>query len=177
MAKSETPASAVLAVRTSTDIEALGDLERILLTGKGPDSWPEETPEDASRAIIAQILSAETDDEIESIGQAEGWQELEGVPVQIQGFRWRKSDYEQGPPVYCVVFGNRMDDGSAVVLTTGSGNVMAQLCTLAKRSKLPGAIRYLKRADRPTQGGFYPLMLFRTDAEKAEANAERAAAS
>lgn len=159
MAKSETPSSAAIAVRTSTDMDALNELENILRTGVGPNQSVESDPEAIQREIIAELLDAETDDELEFVGNAEGWQDMEGVPVVIQGFRWRPSEYDKGSPVFAVVYATRVDDGARVVLTCGSGGVMAQLCNLAKRNRLPGAIRALKRADKPTKGGFYPLRL------------------
>jgi hypothetical protein len=52
-----------------------------------------------------------------------------------------------------------MDDGTPVVLTTGSANVLAQLVNMAKRGTLDGAIRMLVESDKPTARGFRPLWL------------------
>lgn len=166
-----TPEVLPATVRTSSDLAALNELEAILLNmddARRTLTDIQEDPREAERQIIAQLLAAETDDDLEVVGNAEGWAELEGVPVEIRGFRWRPSEYKEGPPVYCVVFGNRVDDGSAVVLTTGSAGIMAQLCNLARRERIPGVIRKLQRADKATKGGFYPLRLVSTDAELAE---------
>jgi hypothetical protein len=156
MAKTETTP----AIRTSTDVAALDELDRILRTGIGPTQTVEDLdPEEIHRQIISELLDAASDDELEQIGTAVGWATLEGVPVAIQGFKWRPSEYKEGPPVFCVVYVNRMDDGERVVVTIGSAGVMAQMANLAKRGRLPGAIRQLKKADTPTKGGFYPLRL------------------
>ena len=84
--------------------------------------------------------------------QAEGWRELEHVPVEITNFAWRPSSFEEGHKVFVVVKGTRLDDGSSVVLTTGSGNVMGQLIALARLGKLPGAVR--EYHSEKTAGGF-----------------------
>jgi hypothetical protein len=140
-------------------VDALNELDRILRTGIGPSAEVVEDPDELHRQIVAELLDAESDDELEQVGSAEGWQTLEGIPVAIQGFRWRPSEYKEGPPVFCVVYATRMDDGSRVVLTVGSAGIMAQLTNLARRGRLPGAVRMLVRAEKPSKGGFYPLRL------------------
>ena len=148
-----------LAVRTSSDLAALNELDEILRTFKAPAGVVESDPDAIQREIIAELLDAETDDELEFVGSAEGWATMEGIPVVIQGFRWRPSEYDKGAPVFAVVYATRVDDGTKVVLTTGAGGVLAQLHNLARRGRLPGAIRMLVRAAKPTKGGFYPLRL------------------
>lgn len=177
--------SAVVAVRRSTDLAQLDELDRILMGGD-MEAEVIDDPGEISRQIIAELLAAETDDDLEFVGTAQGWQELEGVPVEIQGFRWRPSDFTPDDPekfhnsIYLVVFGNRMDDGEAVVLTTGSLNVCAQLSNLARRGSIPGAVRILARAEKPTKNNFYPLRLVSTPEEierrKQERQTARAAA-
>lgn len=173
MAKSQTPATApdaVLAVRRSTDVAQLDELDRILMGGDFETEIIDD-PNIISRQIVAELLAAENDDDLEFVGQAQGWQELEGIPIEIQGFRWRPSDFTPDDPtrpgnaIYLVVFGNRMDDGEAVVLTTGSLNVCAQLSNLARRGSIPGAVRMLARAEKPTRNNFYPLRLVSTPEE------------
>jgi hypothetical protein len=173
MPKNETT---VIAVRKSTDLAALDELDRILRTGVAPTEQVETDPDEIHRQIVAELLDAATDDELENVGSATPWQEMEGIPVTIQGFRWRPSEYKEGPPVFCVVFANRVDDGGRVVLTTGSAGVMAQLANLAKRERLPGAIRKLVRAEKPSKGGFYPLRLVTPDGVTNEPTPEPEAA-
>lgn len=147
-----------IAVRKSTDLAAVEELEHILL---GQKEVPEvyEDPKEIQREIMAQLLDAESDEELEQFGQAIGWRDLPGVPIEIRGFRWRPSDYEEGSPVYFIVQGTNLITGSPVVLTTGSGNVLAQLANMAKRGTLVGAIRMLEKADKPSRQGFTPLWL------------------
>lgn len=155
--------STALAVRRSTDLAALEDLGRILVTGEF-DTEVVDDPEQISREIIEQLLAAESDDELEVVGSATGWIEYEGVPVEIRSFRWRKSDYTEGAPIYMIVFATDMRDGGQLVLTTGSKNVLAQLINLARRDRFP-VVRILTRAERPTERGYYPLWLSSTSEE------------
>ena len=153
-------ASQALVVRSSTDLAQVEELERILL---GSADIPEvvSDPAQVSREIMAQLLAAESDEELEQMGAAIGWRELEGVPVEIKGFNWRPSTFEEGGGhrVFFVVRGTRLDTGENVVLTTGAGNVLAQLANMAKRGTLVGAVRAIHRAEKPTSNGYYPLWL------------------
>lgn len=158
--------SQVIAVRSNSEIASLDELDRILLGG---DLNVEVTddPDAISREIVAQLLGAENDEELESFGDAVGWREFavpksqaaNGVPMQIHGFRWRPSSYEEGAPVFFVVQATRMDEGERVTLTIGSLNVLAQLSNMARRGTLVDAIRVLVEADKPTKRGFKPLWL------------------
>jgi len=147
-----------VAVRKSTDLAQLDELEKILL---GDSELPDvvEDPAEIQREIMAQLLGAESDEELEAVGNAIGWRELPGVPMEIHGFRWRPSTYEEGAPIFFVVSATRLDTGQRVALTTGSGNILAQLTNMARRNTLVGAIRALEIADTPTKQGFRPNWL------------------
>lgn len=150
--------SAEIAVRSSADVAAVDELEAILL---GEKELPEvvDDPAEIQREIMAQLLAAESDEELEQVGSATGWRELAGVPMQLHGFRWRPSSFEEGAAVFFVVNATRLDTGERVVLTTGSGNILAQLCNMARRGTLVGAVRALEIADTPTRQGFRPNWL------------------
>jgi hypothetical protein len=150
--------SSEIEVRKSTDLAQVEELEAILLGKKGVPEVAED-PAEIQKEIMRQLLAAESDEELEQVGNAIGWRELFGVPVQIDGFRWRPSSYEQGAPVFFVVVGNRLDTGERVALTTGSGNVLAQLTNMAKRGTLTGAVRMAEQADKDTKSGFRPYWL------------------
>jgi hypothetical protein len=147
-----------IAVRKSTDVAELDELEQILL---GAKELPEvvDDPAEISREIMAQLLAAESDEELETVGSATGWRELAGVPVEIRGFRWRPSAYEEGAAIFFVVNAIRLDTGERVVLTTGSGNILAQLCNMARRGTLVGAVRALEISETTTKQGFRPNWL------------------
>ena len=157
-------ASQAIAVRSSSDLETLGELENILLTNERQAPVSDD-PEEISREIIAQLLAAESDAELEQAGQAIGWRDLEHVPVRLAGFRWRPSSYDEGSAVFFVVQGTRLDTDEPVVLTTGARNVLAQLCNMARRGTLVGAVRALRQADKETANGFRPLWLYTPEPE------------
>lgn len=165
MAKSQT--STAVAVRSSNDLAAAGDpdgvlaeLERVLITNEAMPASADD-PDRMAAEIVAQILAADTDDELDAMqgGNAIGWRELLDVPIELLGFRWRPSDFDEGSSVYFVVFGRRLDDGENVVLTTGSRNILAQLVNYAKRGVLSGRVVRATQQEKATQRGFHPLWL------------------
>jgi hypothetical protein len=174
-----------IVVRKSADVAQLDELEAMLLgTKEVPDVV--EDPAEIQREIMAQLLDAKSDEELELVGQATGWRELPGVPMQISGFRWRPSTYEEGSPLFFVIDAVRLDTGARVALTTGSGNILAQLTNMARRGTLVGSVRALEIADTPTKQGFKPNWLrtpsqamiedAKAASERVKAGAERAQA-
>lgn len=162
-------------VRKSSDLAQVTELEQILL---GEKEVPEvvDDPAQIQKEIMAQLLAAESDEELEQMGTAIGWRELLGVPIELHGFRWRPSAFEDGAPVFFVVQGTRLDTGEKVVLTTGSGNVLAQLTNMARRGTLTGAVRMLEASDKPTKQGFIPLWLRTPMQAQVEAAKEKVSA-
>src|SRR5207248_2189561 len=106
-------------VRRSVDLQAVNELERALLEGQAPMEVDRD-PEDVAREIIAALLAATDDEELERL-EAEGWGEFEGVPFEVHDFAWRPSSFDEGQPVFLVVRAISLEDGSPHVLTTGSG--------------------------------------------------------
>ena len=160
-----------IAVRSSSDIAALDEFDAIL-TGQidAPPTEVIDDPAEISRQIIMQLLGATTDEELQNFGNATGWRELEGVPILLKGFRWRPSSFDEGGPLYVIVNGFRADTGEAVVLTTGSANVLAQLSNMARRGTLVDSVWALERAKKDTAAGYRPLHL-----EKVRGQADQAA--
>ncbi len=167
MAKTQTME---IAVRSSTDLAQLQDLEQVLLTNERQEIV--DDPEQISREIMAQLLAAESDEELNQQGTTVSWREMLNVPVQLRGFKWRPSDFEEGSSVFFVVFGDRLDTGEQVVLTTGARNVLAMLVNLAKRQALVGKVVAMVASDRPTKAGYTPYWL--RIIEPAEPEGERA---
>lgn len=170
MATEKTTTTAI-AVRSSMDLEALDEFDQILL-GQAEVAEIVDDPEEISREIIAQLLAAKSDEELDAgIGKAQGWRELMGVPVWLLGFRWRPSSFDEGGPVYVVVQAVNADTGEAAILTTGSANVLAQLSNMARRAVEAGATRLsespwrLVQAENATRNGFKPLHLERVQVE------------
>lgn len=168
MAETQTPGTEV-AVFRSGDLSSLDTLGGILTSGQQIE-W-DDTEDDGAeiaRQIVAQILAADSNDEVLSLSDSEatGWGDLLGVPVELEGFSARPSTFEgEGPGIFMVVYGTRLDEGERVVLTTGSLNIMAQLVNMAKRGELTGSIVAAKRSEKQTRRGFYPLWLVAAEAK------------
>jgi hypothetical protein len=177
-----------VAVRTSQDLEALNELEALLLSDERPDVV--DDPREISREIMRQLLGASSDAELELVGSAIGWRRALHIPFTLHSFRWRPSSFDEGSNVFFVIEATALQgftapadgdvpdsveqnvgQGERVVLTTGAGNILAQLTNMAKRGTLDGAVRAAKRADKPTRQGYYPLWLY-TPAEFAPVDGE-----
>lgn len=165
-----------LVARSSTDIAGLDELDMILRTGE-VNAEVIDDPDQISKSIIDQLLGAETDEQLQDFGNAQGWKNLIGVPIELRGFRWRQSDFEEGAPIYFIVAGTRLDTGEQVTLTTGSLNVLAQLSNMARRQTLAGSVWQLHQSDKPTKSNFYPMWLVQPEAVKQAARDANAAAS
>jgi hypothetical protein len=164
--------SNTLAVRSSTDLAGLAEFDAIILGQReAPPVDIVEDPAEISREIMMQLLAAESDEELQNFGNAQGWRELEGTPILLKNFKWRPSSYDEGGPIYVVVQGTRLDTGEQVILTTGSGNVLAQLSNLARRGKLgeKDCVWKLERAAKETQRGYRPLHLEKVDVPVSDA--------
>ena len=160
--------------RASTATPAVvQELENALLSGVAPNEV-ESDPEEVQRSLIAALLSAESDEELERV-EAEGWGDYVGVPFEVLDFVWRPSSFDEGQPVFLVVRAISLEDGTPHVLTTGSSQVMAILANLAKRDRLP-AVRELASAETKSKRTVYWLKTpdAIAEARRAEAAAARA---
>lgn len=155
------------------EVASLDELDEILRTGE-MNAEVVDDPDSISRSIIAQLLGADSDEALQDFGNATGWRELLDTPIELHGFRWRVSDYQEGAPIYFIVSGTRLDTGERVTLTTGSLNVLAQLSNMARRGTLVGGIWQLHEAEKPTKAGFKPLWLVQPESVKTAAKAAAA---
>lgn len=169
-------ASEVLpAVMDHRNAASLDRLNEILLTGE-LETEVIDDPAEISRQIVAQLLGADSDLALQSFGEAEPWGEYLDVPMELHGFRWRKSEFEgEGAPVYFIVDAIKLDDGSRRILTTGSMSVLAQLSNMARRGTLEGGVWMLHEAEKPTRSGYKPRWLVQTP-EAVQAAKDREAA-
>lgn len=157
-------ASAEIVVHDDSSARSLDALDEILLTGELNVEIVDD-PNEISRQIVAQLLSAKSDSELQNLGDATGWSELMGVPMELHGFRWQRSSFEgEGSPVYFIVKATRLDTGAPVTLTTGSLNVLAQLSNMARRGTLAGSVWALTQAETPTRNGYRPFWLVQVEA-------------
>lgn len=163
---------------SSADIATLDRFDEILLSGQVGGVDIVDDPDEIRLSILQQLLSADSDEELQDFGNAQGWRELLDVPVELHGFRWRNSTIEgEGSPVYVIVSATRLDDGDRVTLTTGSSSVLAQLSNMARRGALIGSVWQLHQSDKETQRGFRPFWLVQPEAVKQAAREARQAAT
>lgn len=159
MPKTETTTQHLPAVRSFGEMAQFEEFEQILLSGERIEQTAMD-PEEASRAVLEQILASDSDAALFRSQKAIGWRDLLGLPIELTDYpAWRPSTFEEGSNVFFVVFGRRMDTGDNVILTTGARNVLAQLVNMAKRKVLVGAIVQLVEAEKPTKQGYRPLWL------------------
>lgn len=167
-------------VRSSLDIVSLNELAETIRSNERVEVV--DDPDQISREIFEQILGAKSDADLNQMGQATGWRELEGVQVRLGAdFRWRPSSYQEGAPVFLVVPAEKIGpDGELepVVLTTGSRNVIAQLMNMAARGTYQGRIVSIERAQKASSRGYFALWLrVHNPAEEAAAGGDVDAAA
>lgn len=159
--KSGTSSELAVSVRSSLERSSLNELVNTIRSGKRVEIV--DDPEQISREIFEQILGSKSDAELNQLGKATGWRELEGVRVKLgQDFRWRPSSFNEGASYFLIVPAEIIEAEGVlkpVVLTTGSMNVIAQLANMAARGTLDGRIVSLERAEKPSARGYYPLWL------------------
>lgn len=170
-------ASEALVVQSHADTASLDKLDEILVTGEVDGPEVIDDPAEISRSIVAQLLSASSDEELQNFGNAVGWKEYLNVPMEIHGFRWQKSSFDEGAPIYFVVQATELESGERLTLTTGSMNVLAQLSNMARRGTLVGGVWMLTESENKTRGGFTPMWLTQPDATKKASSSKTKAAA
>lgn len=88
---------------------------------------PESDPEDATTRIVAQILAAETPEELEAPWNGEGLRELAGRLVRITEVHRLPSDLVSGVGWYLGCQAVLLETGESKFVTTGSLSILAQL--------------------------------------------------
>lgn len=119
---------------------------------------PQADEGDGAEAIVAQILSAATIEDLDAPWRAEEGKALIGKPISIVGAKARKSDYADGLGVFLVVDAVNLETGEATIFTTGSVSVVAQIVKAFCMDALPFNAMLCQSA-RPTKDGYYPLHL------------------
>lgn len=101
-------------------------------------------PGKASAQIVANILAAETLDEILSLHETGDAKGLKDQPLMFCDVQFQASTFEQGSPVYGVIKYRdivNVKTGEAgdreKTMTTGGANVMAQLANIKAKNLFP----------------------------------------
>lgn len=118
--------------------------------------------DDSSRAmmdIIAQVMTAETAEEVLDTTGTTPAEEVIGIPMRIDGVAYRESDMASGLPYYVVLTVFRGDTRMSDVISCGGFKVVAQIARLDMLGQLDGRVVRIMKSERPTKQGNYPLHL------------------
>lgn len=119
-------------------------------------------PVDESRAainaIVEQIFSADTPEEVLADSEGVGADEMRDIPLRLESVRFERSTIEAGEPFYAVMMCVDSRTGKTVVVTCGAMRVVAQIMKLVQLNALPANI-VIKRSKNPTRKGYWPLRL------------------
>lgn len=140
-----------------TELEVVQDWTPFLLG----DSTPEFIdPEQASRDIVMQILSAPDMDAVLDMAGTTPIGDITGRPIRILNARAMRSAYEQGATMYLLLDVADLETGETLKVTCGARNVMAQLYRWEQLGR-PTFDCVCRPTDKPTAQGYYPLWLKR----------------
>lgn len=109
--------------------------------------------------IIAQVLSADSLDEVLADHQAISMRDLLGVPLRIHKVKPLRSAYEANAPwfFYCDV--EKLETSERVGATTGAQTVVAQLVRVAMLNGYPFDCVPVNATKKPTANGYWPYKL------------------
>lgn len=110
--------------------------------------------------IIARTLRASTVDAVLAPDAAVSSKDYVGKPFTLRSLRWSEADDSNEGFQYFAVCQCVNADGEPFVMTSGAGRIVAQLHQLRKMDALPIDL-VIRRADRPSSSGNYPLWLER----------------
>lgn len=129
------------------------------------DSWLErnlsgDTEADLAIAeIIAQVLTADSVEEVLGDVKAVGLKEMMDEPLTIHAVKYNRSDYEDGSPYYAVMDIERHKIGWRGPVTSGAQTILAQLARAAQLGELPMTCVCVWATRKATKKGHRPIKL------------------
>lgn len=134
------------------------DVETVLAILTGDVEIIETDTSQVSKEIMRTILEAETIEDVLSVNPGtKPSDDLLNVPLRFLDFRLMPSRFED-TTVYMAVECVYNATGEKFVLSTSSANVMAQIARAKWLGKMP-FVAQIKRAEKATAAGYYPLRL------------------
>ena len=118
-------------------------------------------PAAAQADIIAQIMAADTIDEVLGDTSAPSLRELVNVPIRIHDGKFNRSDFEAGAPWYALLDITRLDNGRRGFYSTGAQSILAQLVRLIQLDSFPCNVMPINARKRPAANGYMPMRLKR----------------
>lgn len=121
-----------------------------------------ESEGDSASAIeqmIAEVMLAETAEEVLEESSTTAGEDIVGVPIRLMSVKFRESDLDGSLPYYALIEAFRADTKTVDIITCGGFKVVAQLARLDMLDALSGRVVILRKSERPTRQGNYPLHL------------------
>jgi|SRR6516165_6844513 hypothetical protein len=115
-------------------------------------------PDGMQWEIAERLALANTAEELFNPNGALGWSQQMDRRVIVRRVRWLPSDMDGGAGFYALVDAVDADSGEALVLTSGSFNVLVQLARAEQLGILNDPVK-LVESDRPTADGYRPQRL------------------
>lgn len=113
---------------------------------------------DAYSRIVAQILAAESVDDLDAPWQANSLRLMLNRPIRVDTIRRMPSDFTEGLGFFLVLDGVELDTGERITATTGSVAIVAQLVRAHSLGELPLTV-IARASSRPSANGYTPLHL------------------
>lgn len=117
-----------------------------------------DNSDSGAEAIVAQLLAAETIDDLNAPWDGTSGRNLAGKRLTIRGISARPSSFEGGAGIFLVADAVDAKTGERAVFTTSALAPVIQLAQAYKRGLFPLLVEIVV-AERPTARGFYPYHL------------------
>jgi hypothetical protein len=117
-----------------------------------------DDPEAVSRAIVHDILTAPSVEDVFRTRELTHARDVLGERLTIHDVRWSRGDYDTGGPGFYAVVDATNDAGERLQISCGARNVMAQLFRLKQLDALPLPVAIVE-SGRTTAAGYRPMML------------------
>ena len=131
-----------------------------LVDGKQLPEARIEDPAMIALQITQQILQAADVDAIFAVTDSTPMQELLGVGIEVDDVTFNASSFKDGPPVYALVHGKRLDDGSRITSSCGGRSIMAALFRMKQLGAFPQRIK-VEQSKKANADGNHTLILKR----------------
>lgn len=109
--------------------------------------------------IIAQILNAETVDDVLADTEVRGLSEWEGKRFWVNEVKYNESDYDPNGGWYAVANITDVETGWRGPATSGAAQILAQFMRFDELDAYPVLCTLTKATKKPTAQGFWPLKL------------------
>ena len=148
---------------TSTDVVSMDDEQFAEWLQECESDVANIDPEQVQLQIIARTLRASSVEQALAPDAAVSSKDYVGKPFTLLSFRWSEADDSNEGFQYYAVCQCVDADGQPFVMTSGAGRIVAALHVIRKNDAMPIGL-VVKRADRPSRSGNYPMWLEKADA-------------